>query len=227
MVEVRMKRQELLLDGPGPPLLFFVLDEGIIQRLVGDEGLRQGQVEKLIHMADRPEVTIEIVPFSTGIHRGMIEDFSILEFGGTDDNDVLYFGGAGIRAYARDEAEEIVVYRELFEEMRNLSLGPKGTRRLPYRDGGHDPLRAGTIQIPMSVILSREEVCSVRMDGFWGCARALWPPVNIKGITTFKMAAWKQQYSSETPRIAAEEFCPSLLQSGKTSSTQSKRTTLA
>lgn len=128
MVEVRMKRQELLLDGPGPPLLFFVLDEGIIQRLVGDEGLRQGQVEKLIHMADRPEVTIEMVPFSTGIHRGIIEDFSILEFGGTDDNDVLYFEGARMASFSRDEAEEIVLYRELFEEMRNLSLGPKGTR---------------------------------------------------------------------------------------------------
>jgi transcriptional regulator with XRE-family HTH domain len=128
LVEVRMKRQQLLLDRPGSPLLFFVLDEAIIHRLVGDEDLRQAQVEKLIDMADRPEITIEIVPFSAGIHRGLIEDFNILEFGGTDDSDVLYFEGARLASFSRDEADEIVLYRELFEEMRNLSLGPKGTR---------------------------------------------------------------------------------------------------
>ena len=128
LVEVRMKRQELLLDRPTPPLLFFVLDEAIIHRLVGDEYLRQAQLEKLIDMADRPGVTIEVVPFSAGIHRGIIEDFSILEFGWTDDNDVLYFEGARLAGFSRDEVDEIALYRELFEEMRNLSLGPKGTR---------------------------------------------------------------------------------------------------
>jgi transcriptional regulator with XRE-family HTH domain len=127
LVEVRMRRQELLLDRSSPPLLFFVLDESIIHRLAGDEELRQAQVEKLIHMADRPEITVEIVPFSTGIHRGIIEDFNILEFDG-NDSDVLHFEGARMASFTRDEADEIALYRELFEEMRHLSLGPKGTR---------------------------------------------------------------------------------------------------
>jgi transcriptional regulator with XRE-family HTH domain len=128
LVEVRMKRQQLLLDRPNPPLLFFIVDEAVIRRLVGDKDLRQAQVEKLIRMADRPEVTIEIVPFSAGIHRGVIEDFSILEFGETDDNDVLYFEGSRMASFSRDETDEIALYRELFEEMRNLSLGPQGSR---------------------------------------------------------------------------------------------------
>jgi len=127
LVEVRMRRQELLLDRSSPPLLFFVLDESIIHRLAGDEELRQAQVEKLIQMADRPEITVEVVPFSTGIHRGLIEDFNILEFDG-NDSDVLHFEGARMASFTRDEADEIALYRELFEEMRNLSLGPKGTR---------------------------------------------------------------------------------------------------
>lgn len=128
LVEVRMKRQQLLLDRPRPPHLFVVMDEAVIRRLAGDKGLRQAQIEKLIRMTDRPEVTIEVLPFSAGIHRGVIEDFSILEFGGTDDNDVLYFEGARMTTFSRDEADEIALYHELFEEMRNLSLGPQGTR---------------------------------------------------------------------------------------------------
>ena len=127
LVEVRMRRQELLLGRSNPPLLFFVFDESIIHRLAGDEELRQAQVEKLIQMADRPEITVEVVPFSTGIHRGIIEDFNILEFDG-NDSDVLHFEGARMASFTRDEADEIALYRELFEEMRHLSLGPKGTR---------------------------------------------------------------------------------------------------
>lgn len=128
LAEVRMKRQELLLDGPSPPLLFFILDEAVIQRLMGAEGLRQAQLEKLIRMADKPEVTIEIIPFSVGLHRGIGENFNILEFGEAADNDVLYFESARDSIFSRDETEEITVYRELFEEMRKISLGPKGTR---------------------------------------------------------------------------------------------------
>jgi hypothetical protein len=127
-VEVRMKRQELLLDRPSPPLLFFILDEAVINRLMGSKTLRQAQLEKLIRLADRPAVTIEIIPFSAGLHRGMGENFHILEFGGTADNDVLYFESARDSILSHDTTEEITIYRELFEELRKTSLGPKGTR---------------------------------------------------------------------------------------------------
>jgi hypothetical protein len=127
LVEVRMKRQQLLLDQPNAPLLFFVLDEAVIQRLAGDKELRNAQIEKLIQMAALPEVAIEVLPFSAGIHRGLMEDFNLLEFG-TDDNEVLYFDSARLQSFIRDDADEIALYRELFEEMRSLSLGPEGTR---------------------------------------------------------------------------------------------------
>jgi transcriptional regulator with XRE-family HTH domain len=127
LVQVRMERQELLFDRSSGPLLFFIFDEAVIHRLVGEKNLRLGQLTKLIEMSAKPGVTIEILPFSAGIHRGLIEDFSILEFEG-DDSDVLYFEGARMTSFTRDETEEITLYRELFEEMRALSLGPEGTR---------------------------------------------------------------------------------------------------
>jgi transcriptional regulator with XRE-family HTH domain len=88
-VEVRMKRQERLLSQSQPPLLFYILDEAVVQRLLGDQNLRQAQLEKLISMAERPEITIEIVPFAIGLHRGMAEDFNVLEFPDSADNDVI------------------------------------------------------------------------------------------------------------------------------------------
>lgn len=127
-VEVRMLRQELLYGGSKPPLLFFIIDEAVINRLMGSPDIRKAQLEKLIHLSDRPEVTIEMIPASVGLHRGMGDSFHILEFGGSADNDVLYFESARDSIFSYDATEEITVYRELFEELRNISLGPKGTR---------------------------------------------------------------------------------------------------
>lgn len=126
LVEVRMKRQELLLGRSRHPLLFFIFDEAVIHRLMGEKDLREAQLRKLISMAQRPEITIEIVPFAVGLHRGMDEHFSILEFSGLVD-DVIYFENARDQLLNRETPEEIALYRELFEDLRKASLGPEDT----------------------------------------------------------------------------------------------------
>ncbi len=149
LAEVQTRRHELLLSGPDPPLLFFVLDEAVIQRLIGARSLRQAQLEKLIRMANRPEVTIEIVPFSVGLHRGMATNFSILEFGAAADSDVLYFGIARDSLFSNNEAEKISEHRELFEELRMRSLGPGRSRTYLgkiARDMEQEEMKEGTAE---------------------------------------------------------------------------------
>ena len=126
LVEVRMKRQELLLSQPRGPGLFFIIDEAVIHRLNGEEDLRKAQLEKLISMAERPGITIEVVPFAAGLYRGMSENFIILEFPGPVD-DVIYFESARDQILSHEKVEEITSYRELFEDVRNDSLGPQST----------------------------------------------------------------------------------------------------
>ena len=67
------------------------------------------------------------MPFTIGLHRGMAENFSVLEFPDSADNDVIYFEGIRDSLFSHDLYEELVVYRELFEDLRKVSLGPKGT----------------------------------------------------------------------------------------------------
>ena len=133
-----MKRQELLLGRPNPPLLFFILDEAVIRRLLGDESLRKEQLKEFITMAERPGIVIEIIPFGVGLHSGMSNVSSILEFPGLSE-DVLYFEGVHESLFSRDVTEEVTVYRELFEELRSISLGPKGT--LDYLVRAADEIR--------------------------------------------------------------------------------------
>ena len=127
LVELRMKRQELLKqDGP-PPWFFFILDEGVVRRLVGGKHVMRGQIRHLIELASRDNVTIEVVPFSAGINRGMHGPFVAFEFPGTEDEDVLYLESPGGDWINRDDQEDIYVYREIFEELRRKSLGQESS----------------------------------------------------------------------------------------------------
>jgi transcriptional regulator with XRE-family HTH domain len=125
-VEVRMKRQEVL-DQADPPLLFFILDEAATRRLVGGRDVMRGQLRRMAELAARPHVTIEVVPFSVGAHPGLQGPFLIEEFPDPADDDVLYLESPQGDVLSRDDPDLILHYREVFEKLRHLSLGPEGS----------------------------------------------------------------------------------------------------
>jgi transcriptional regulator with XRE-family HTH domain len=126
LVEVRMRRQELI-DRQDSPLLFFILDEAATRRLVGGRDVMRGQLRRLTELAARPRITIEVVPFSAGAHEGMQGSFVIQEFPDPNDDDLLYQEGPEGELISRDDPELILGYRERFEDLRRLSLGPQGS----------------------------------------------------------------------------------------------------
>jgi transcriptional regulator with XRE-family HTH domain len=126
LVEIRMRRQELL-DRADPPLLFFILDETVVRRQIGGKAVMRRQIRRLLEAAERPNVTVEVVPFSAGAPPGLKGPFVIIEFPSPEDEDVLYMErptGDLIRGH---ETEEIVECREAFEVLRKVSLGPDGS----------------------------------------------------------------------------------------------------
>ncbi|WP_412516120.1 helix-turn-helix domain-containing protein [Actinomadura madurae] len=126
LVEVRIRRQEIF-EGDTPPRFFFVIDEAAISRPVGGDAVMRSQLSHLLEMAKRPNVTIEIVPFARGAHPGLVGPFNLIEFAEPEDDDVLYLEGAQGELIGRDYREEVVRYREKFEALRRLSLGPEGS----------------------------------------------------------------------------------------------------
>ena len=125
-VEVRMRRQELL-DRDDSPLLFFILDEAATRRLIGGKDVMRRQLRRMTEMAARPHVTVEVVPFSAGVHPGLQGSFVIQEFPDPADDDVLYLESPQGEVISRDDPDLILHYREVFEELRCLSLGPEGS----------------------------------------------------------------------------------------------------
>jgi hypothetical protein len=121
-----MRRQELL-DRDDAALLFFILDEAATRRLVGGRDVMRRQLRRLIELAARPRVTVEVVPFSVGVHPGLQGSFVIQEFPDPADDDVLYLESPQGEVISRDDPDLILHYREVFEELRRLSLGPEGS----------------------------------------------------------------------------------------------------
>jgi transcriptional regulator with XRE-family HTH domain len=131
-VEMRTKRQQLLQQ-PDSPLMFFIMDEAAVRRLVGGQQAMRRQIQRLLDESDKPTVTIEIVPFSAGAHPGMQGPFMLFEFPDAADDDALYLEGPSESRWNRDDPEEILSFRERFEVLRSLSLGPQGSRDLLSR----------------------------------------------------------------------------------------------
>jgi transcriptional regulator with XRE-family HTH domain len=126
VIEVRLKRQELLKRADGP-LLFFVMDEAVVRRLVGGNDVMRRQLQRLIEAADMPNITVEVIPFAAGLLPGLQAPFVIHEFSDAADDDVLYLESPRGDLLSRDDADEILSFREDFERLRRASLGPEGT----------------------------------------------------------------------------------------------------
>lgn len=126
LVEVRMRRQELL-GRSDAPLLFFIIDQAVVHRIVGGKAAMRRQLNQMIELAGMPNVTIEVVPFEAGAHPGLLGSFLIYEFPDTADDDALWLEGPTGDLLSRDNPEEILNFREKFEQLRQISLGPEGS----------------------------------------------------------------------------------------------------
>ncbi|OSC48517.1 transcriptional regulator, partial [Streptomyces sp. 4F] len=88
-VALRLGREKLLVSerAPGFPV---VLDEAALRRPYGDRTVMREQLEHLIELSERPNVTLQVMPFSFGGHAGESGAFALLSFPESDLSDVVY-----------------------------------------------------------------------------------------------------------------------------------------
>ena len=70
LVAGRMKRQAIL-GRDDPPMLWVIMDEGVLRRGVGGPGVMRAQLAHLQEMARRPDIVIQVIPLSTAAHQGL------------------------------------------------------------------------------------------------------------------------------------------------------------
>jgi hypothetical protein len=122
VVALRMQRQEVILRAD-PVDLWLILDEAVIRRMMGSPELMRAQ---LTHLADAslwPNVTLQVLPFSSGLHPSLNGPFAILEFPDRFDPDVVYSEGVAGHAYLERE-RDVRMCAETFDLLRAAALAP-------------------------------------------------------------------------------------------------------
>jgi transcriptional regulator with XRE-family HTH domain len=109
-VELRIARQACLTEEPRVRF-WAIVDEAVIHRRTGGDAVMRAQLRHLVEVSRRPNVTIQVLPFSQGWHPGTTGSFSILEFPDGVHSPV---------AYIESPAGEMYLERE--EEVRRASL---------------------------------------------------------------------------------------------------------
>lgn len=118
-VEVRRQRQ-LILDAATPPIFRLVLDEAAIRRPVGGPEVMREQLRRIVEVAARADVDVQVVPFAAGAHPGLQGSFVILGFA-PGERDIVYVEGMAGDLYPERRIEW---YADVFSRLQAIALSP-------------------------------------------------------------------------------------------------------
>jgi transcriptional regulator with XRE-family HTH domain len=122
-IEIRTRRQQRLVDDR--PLDYHViLDEAVFARPVDDASVMRAQMDRLIEMADRPNVTVQILPVSVGVHAAMDGTFAILEYDGHPGVVFAENAAGGLFLELKEHHDR---YTSIFRHLRAGALSPESS----------------------------------------------------------------------------------------------------
>jgi transcriptional regulator with XRE-family HTH domain len=129
LVRVRMQRQQVL--DRDDLQLSVVFDESILKRRIGDDFVMYEQLQRLAQEADRPNLTLQILPLDAQ-HRVFGESFVIFGFGADSDamlQDVV--STEHLRSgFSLEGERETYLHRIAFEMLTDASLSPAASKAL-------------------------------------------------------------------------------------------------
>jgi transcriptional regulator with XRE-family HTH domain len=114
-VALRMARQEFLTQ-PGAPDLWVALDESAVCRPMGSRVVQRAQLQHLIEMAQRPNITLQVVPFHVGGPAVVGSPCTILRFATPGVPDVVYLEHLASAVYL-DKERDTVGYLALMDSL--------------------------------------------------------------------------------------------------------------
>ncbi|MFD9689604.1 Scr1 family TA system antitoxin-like transcriptional regulator [Kitasatospora sp. NPDC059088] len=118
-IAFRLARQQVL-DRTPPPLIHVVLDESCFRKVVGG---RDVMIEQLLHLeqlAERPNVVIQVAPFSLAEHRPLTHMLHLLTM---PNRKVLAYGEVEVRGYIDRDTKSIAALTKQYDRLAVEALG--------------------------------------------------------------------------------------------------------
>lgn len=123
-IRIRDKRRSLIDKDETPIDFWAIIDEAVLHRLVGGPSLMRQQIERLQMVAERPNVTLQVIPYGAGAHAGMDGSFSILEYEDEADPDVVFAENAAGGLFMEKD-DDLRRYRFVFDRLQASALSPE------------------------------------------------------------------------------------------------------
>jgi hypothetical protein len=129
-VDLRLARQHVL-DRPQPPRVWIVMDETALRRPVATAGpeVMRAQIDALIKAAERPEVTLQVMPLAAGLHPALHGLFYLLRFPDGEMPDVVYAETLTSALYL-DKPQEAAAYLEALDRISAQATPANRTSRV-------------------------------------------------------------------------------------------------
>jgi transcriptional regulator with XRE-family HTH domain len=134
-VQLRMGRQAILRRPIDPPVLQVALRESVLRCPVGGNAVMANQLGHMIEVSELPNVSLRVVPFTTGLHPGMMSGpFEVLRFpvngGGQESEPPTVYADIYTGAIYLDKPHEVERYDQAFREIWETALGESASRDL-------------------------------------------------------------------------------------------------
>ncbi len=79
LTEARLDRAKLLTD-PTTPLLWFVLDEAVLRRVVGGRPVMADALRHIVSLIRARRIIVQVIPFSSGAHASLMGPLKLMAF---------------------------------------------------------------------------------------------------------------------------------------------------
>jgi transcriptional regulator with XRE-family HTH domain len=127
-VALRMQRQQLL-DVPRPPDYWAVVDEAALRRSLGGRQVMRDQLDYLLEVSERPNITLQVVPFDRSDAAASGGPFTLLRFAEPDMPDIVYLEQLTSALYL-DKRVEVEIYLKIIDRLAAGALTPRRSATL-------------------------------------------------------------------------------------------------
>ncbi|MDX2678801.1 helix-turn-helix domain-containing protein [Streptomyces sp. NY05-11A] len=126
LVAARLERAHLL-DDPTTPLLWAILDEAALRRVVGGRAVMTEAVRHVLNLAGQRRIIVQVLPFGAGAHAAMDGPLKLMEF---EDAPPLSFVEAPDMGKLLDDPATVARHILMFNLLQAAALSPQDSLAL-------------------------------------------------------------------------------------------------
>ncbi|MBO3750497.1 hypothetical protein J5X84_30830 [Streptosporangiaceae bacterium NEAU-GS5] len=118
------RERQKVLHGRRGPVIWAIIDEISLRRPVGGREVMRGQIEHLIELSRRPNIRIQLLPFSYSGGPVPGGSFSVLGIDDKDSSEVIHIERISHSIYINEDVQ-VDRYTETFDRLSTASQSPE------------------------------------------------------------------------------------------------------